>query len=80
LSCLEGSKLTVIIGEERLPYNEGWRPIEGTITQSDIDHMIFSLIETNEDKGTKEVGVLIATVDALKDAVRNTLLSYCTIM
>jgi hypothetical protein len=80
LNCLEGSKLTAIIGEERLPYNEGWRPIDTAIKQSDINHMIFGLIEANEHKETEAVDISVATMFALRTVVRNILPSYCTIM
>jgi hypothetical protein len=80
LNCLEGSKLTAIIGEERLPYNEGWRPIDTSIKQFDINHTIFCLIEANEHKETEAVDISVATMFALRTVVRNIIPSYCTIM
>jgi len=80
LTCFEDSRLTTIIGEERLPYNEGWRPIDTAIKQSDINHMIFGLIEANEHKETEAVDISVATMFALRTVVRNILPSYCSIM
>ena len=68
------------VEEERLPYKEGWRPIKEPLTQTDLDHLIFSLIKANENKAAEAVDVGLGTVHAVTNAVTSLLPSYCAIM
>jgi hypothetical protein len=66
--------------DERLPYKEGWRKSEKPVTQSDMNHMIFSLIMANEHKATEAAEVGLGTVHAVATVMTSILPSYCTIM
>jgi len=79
LTCLEDFKLTVIIAEERFPHNEGWRPVDTDITQSDIEHMVFGVIGIRTDKVAEELGEQIREFGFLK-GVREYLNAYCNVM
>jgi len=72
--------LRVLFQEERVPYNEGWRPVEKPLTQMDMTHLIFSLIKANEHKAAEASDVGFGTVHAVTEAVTSLLPSYCTIM
>jgi hypothetical protein len=66
--------------QERLPFNEGWRPPQETITQSHMNHLIFSLVKANEKKAEEAHLVGLGTVNAVTAAVTNMLPNHCTIM
>ena len=68
------------IEEERLPYEEGWRPAAHPITAEDLSHSIFNLIEANEHKSAEASEVGLGTVHAVQNAVTSLLPSYCVIM
>jgi hypothetical protein len=68
------------IEEERLPYEEGWRPAAHPITQKDLNHSIFNLMQANEHKSTEASEVGLGTVHAVQNAVTSLLPSYCVIM
>jgi hypothetical protein len=68
------------IEEERLPYEEGWRPAAQPITQKDIIHSIFNLIQANEHKSAEASEVGLGTVHAVQNAITSLLPSYCVIM
>jgi hypothetical protein len=68
------------IEEERLPYEEGWRPAAHPITPKDLSHSIFTLIEANEHKSAEASEVGLGTVHAVQNAVTSLLPSYCVIM
>jgi len=72
--------LKVLFQEERVPFKEGWRPRDTPVTQSDMDHLIFSLIAANEHKAAEAADVGLGTVHAVNSAVTSILPSYCTIM
>ena len=69
-----------MVEEERVPFKEGWRKSEKEITQGDMNHMIFKLIEANEHKGAEAKDVGFGTVHAVTSAVTSLLPTYCTIM
>jgi hypothetical protein len=66
--------------EERVPYKEGWRPLEKPLTQTNMNHLIFSLIKANEHKAAEASEVGLGTVHAVTNAVTSILPSFCTIM
>jgi hypothetical protein len=68
------------IEEERLPYEEGWRPAAQPITLKDMSHLVFNLIEANEHKSAEAVEIGLGTVHAVHNAVTSFLPSYCVIM
>jgi hypothetical protein len=68
------------IEEERLPYEEGWRPAAQPVTQKDMNHLIFNLIEANEHKLAEASEIGLGTVHAVQNAVTSLLPSYCVIM
>jgi hypothetical protein len=68
------------IEEERLPYEEGWRPAAHPITPEDLINSVFNLIEANEHKSAEASEVGLGTVHALQNAVTSLLPSYCVIM
>jgi len=72
--------LKVLFQEERVPYKEGWRPIEKPLTQMNMNHLIFSLIKANEHKAAEAQDVGLGTVHAVQAAVTSIMPSYCTIM
>ncbi|KAH8679681.1 Chloroperoxidase [Tricladium varicosporioides] len=72
--------LRVLFEQERIPFNEGWRPSETPVTQGDMNHMIFSLIMANEHKADEAKAVGLGTVHAVSAAVTSILPTYCTIM
>jgi len=72
--------LRVLFQDERVPYKEGWRPSSKPITQSDMNHLIFSLIEANEHKAAEAAEVGLGTVHAVTSAVTSILPAFCTIM
>jgi len=72
--------LRVLFQEERVPYKEGWRPLEKPLTQGDMNHLIFSLIKENEHKAAEASDVGLGTMHAVSNAVTSILPSYCTIM
>jgi hypothetical protein len=68
------------IEEERLPYQEGWRPPAQPITLQDLNHPIFNLIQANEHKSAEASEVGLGTVHAVQNAVTSLLPSCCVIM
>jgi hypothetical protein len=66
--------------QERLPYKEGWRRIDSTLTQSDMNYIIFKLFEYNQAKVVEAEQVGLGTALAVKNAVTNLMPHYCTIM
>jgi hypothetical protein len=66
--------------EERLPYQEGWRPGAHPIVQKDVTHSIFSLIHENKHKAVEALEVGLGTVHAVESAVTSILPTYCVIM
>lgn len=66
--------------QERLPYSEGWRPATEKITQSDMNHLIFNLIQNNPGKSSEATEVGLGTIHAVQAAVTSMLPSFCTIM
>ena len=68
------------IEEERLPYEEGWRPAAHPIISEDLRHSIFNLIQANEHKSAEALEVGLGTVHAVQNAVTSLLPSYCVIM
>jgi hypothetical protein len=69
-----------VIEQERLPFNEGWRAPTKPITQTDMNHLIFSLVKANEHKAEEATQVGLGTVHAVTAAVTSILPTYCTIM
>lgn len=72
--------LTWYIEQERLPYKEGWRPLEQPLTQTQMNHLIFSLTTANEHKAAEAAEVGLGTVHAVTSAVTSILPSYCNVM
>lgn len=72
--------LKVLFQEERVPYKEGWRPVDKPLSQMNMNHLIFSLIKANEHKAAEASDVGLGTVHAVQNAVTSILPSYCTIM
>lgn len=66
--------------EERLPYNEGWRPNATPLSQTQMNHLIFSLIKANAHKAAEAEEVGLGTVHEVEDAVTSLLPSYCVVM
>jgi hypothetical protein len=66
--------------QERLPFNEGWRPNEHPLTQSDMNHLIFKLIMANEHKAAEASEVGLGSIHAVVNAVTSIMPTYCTIM
>jgi hypothetical protein len=75
--------LRILFEEERLPYKEGWRPPK-TLDQSMMNHVIFKLIEANEEKSEEAVTVGLGTVQAMQAAILSLIKvpspSYCSVM
>jgi len=69
-----------LVEEERLPYKEGWRPSTEAITQSDMNHLIFSLIKANKHKAAEASDVGLGTAHAISEAVASMLPSHCVLM
>jgi len=72
--------LKVLFEQERLPFNEGWRPNERPVTQSYMNHLIFKLIMANEHKGAEASEVGLGSIHAVTNAVTSIMPTYCTIM
>jgi len=72
--------LRVLFQEERLPFKEGWRPMDQPLTQSHMNHLIFSLIAANEHKAAEAADVGLGTVHAVTSAVTSIMPSFCAIM
>ncbi|KAH8756405.1 hypothetical protein F5882DRAFT_444622 [Hyaloscypha sp. PMI_1271] len=72
--------LRVLFEEERVPFKEGWRRSEKPITQGDMNHMIFKLIEENDHEAAEAKDVGFGTVQAVQDAVTGLLPTHCSIM
>ncbi|KAF2488826.1 Cloroperoxidase [Lophium mytilinum] len=72
--------LRVLFEQERLPFNEGWRPNEKVVTQTDMNHLIFKLIMANQHKAAEAAEVGLGSVHAVASAVTNVMPTYCTIM
>jgi len=72
--------LKIVVEEERLPYEEGWRSAAHPITLEDLTHSIFNLIHANEHKSAEASEVGLGTVHAVQNAVTSLLPSYCVIM
>jgi hypothetical protein len=68
------------VEEERVPFKEGWRKSEKEVTQLDMNHLIFKLVEANEHKAAEAKDVGFGTVHAVTTAVTGLLPTYCTIM
>jgi len=63
-----------------VPVKEGWKRSEKTITQTDMNHLIFNLIKANDKKAEEASLVGVGTVHAVTAVVESVLPSYCTIM
>jgi len=72
--------LKILVEEERLPYEEGWRPAAQPVTLKDMNHVVFNLIHANEHKSAEALEVGLGTVHAVHNAVTSLLPSYCVIM
>jgi len=72
--------LKILAEEERLPYEEGWRPPAQPITPKELKHLIISLIHANEHKSAEASEVGLGTVHALQNAITSLLPSNCVIM
>ncbi|KAE9366611.1 Cloroperoxidase [Stipitochalara longipes BDJ] len=72
--------LRILFEEERVPFKEGWRRSEKPVTQGDMNHMIFRLIEENEHKAAEAKDVGFGTVQAVQNAVTSLLPTHCNIM
>ncbi|CZT53099.1 related to chloroperoxidase [Rhynchosporium secalis] len=72
--------LKVLFEEERLPFTEGWRPLEKPLTQTQMNHLIFSLTTANEHKAAEAAEVGLGTVHAVTSAVTSILPSFCNVM
>jgi hypothetical protein len=72
--------LRILVEEERLPYEEGWRRVAQPVTQKDMKHIVFNLIHANEHKSAEASEIGLGTVHALQNAVTSLLPSYCVIM
>jgi len=72
--------LKILVEEERLPYEEGWRPAAHPITPKGLSLSIFTLMEANEHKLAEAEEVGLGTVLAVENAVTSLLPSYCVIM
>ena len=68
------------IEEERLPYEEGWRPATQPITPKDLLHLMIHLLHANEHKSAEAEEVGLGTVHAVQNAITSLLPSYCVIM
>jgi hypothetical protein len=66
--------------QERIPYKEGWRPLETPLTQTEMNHIIFELYKSNDHKLTEAEAVGLGTVHAVQTAITGMLPTYCTIM
>lgn len=53
---------------------------ERTVTQADMNHMIFRLIQANEYKAAEATEVGLGTVHAVENAVASFLPLFCTVM
>jgi len=72
--------LKIFVEEERLPYEEGWRPAAHPITPKHLFPLIFNLMEANEHKLAEASEVGLGTVHAVQNAVNSLFPSYCVIM
>jgi len=72
--------LKTLVEEERLPYKEGWRPSVKPITQSDMNHLILSLVKANDKKAEEAHEVGLGTIHAVTAAVSSLMPNFCTIM
>ncbi|KAH7323887.1 Chloroperoxidase [Rhexocercosporidium sp. MPI-PUGE-AT-0058] len=72
--------LKVLFEEERLPFKEGWRPLDQPLTQTQMNHLIFSLTTANEHKAAEATEVGLGTVQAVTSAVTSIMPSYCNVM
>ncbi|KAH8762425.1 Chloroperoxidase [Hyaloscypha finlandica] len=72
--------LKIVVEEERLPYEEGWRPAAHPITPIDLTDAVFKLIHANEHKSAEASEVGLGTVHAVQNAVTSILPTYCVIM
>jgi len=80
LNCVHTKELIRKVEEERIPVKEGWKRSETPITQSDMNHMIFSLVAANEHKAKEAADMGLGTLHAVESAVTSILPSYCSIM
>jgi len=72
----------VLFEEERLPYNEGWRP-PSSFNKSNLSKTMAKLVEENEHKSEEAVTVGLGTYEILRSAVVNLSKEaggHCTIM
>lgn len=70
----------MIAEEERLPVKEGWEKVTTPVKQSDMNHLIFSLISTNPHRGEEASIVGLDTVHAVEHLVDNLLGDFCSVM
>lgn len=72
----------MIVEEERLPYNEGWRPPTDPVDQLVMNKTIFNLIAANENKGQEAIQAGVGTIQAMKAVVESFIKvpSVCIIM
>ncbi|PBP27616.1 hypothetical protein BUE80_DR001409, partial [Diplocarpon rosae] len=72
--------LRVLFQEERVPFREGWRPLEQPLTQNQMNHLIFSLVAANKHKAAEAADVGLGTFHAVTNAVTNLLPTHCGMM
>jgi len=72
--------IKTLVEEERLPYEEGWRPSPRPITQSDMNHLILSLVTANDKKAEEASEVGMGTIHAATTAVTSLMPHFCTII
>ncbi|KAK6580916.1 hypothetical protein PZA11_006404 [Diplocarpon coronariae] len=69
-----------VLKEERVPFKEGWRPLEQPLTQTQMNHLIFSLVAANEHKAAEAADVGLGTLHAVANAVTNLFPTHCSMM
>ncbi|KAI9047379.1 hypothetical protein LZ554_008825 [Drepanopeziza brunnea f. sp. 'monogermtubi'] len=72
--------LKVLVEQERVPFKEGWRPLKQPLSQSQMNHLIFSLMAANEHKAAEAAGVGLGTMHAVTNAVTSVLPTHCNLM
>lgn len=79
-SVLLANTIHHFIEEERVPYKEGWRKVDREITQKDMFHLIFSLVEANHHKIEEAELVGLGTMHAVNNALKSLIPTTCNIM
>lgn len=70
----------ILVEQERVPYNEGWRRIEQSFAPNDLNRVAIDLFTANDHKIAEMAEVGLGTASEFTTEAGKMMQSYCTFM